>query len=190
MKHNNPRHSGPAAPATLTSSRACAGRYTVKLMHTFFNLKIKETNDNMRRVLQSHAEPFLKGHGWYGKGSKFKRIANGQYQTLDFQFNKYGGSFAVNLGIVEPIENFYGSSSENLKFVRSQRLGSLNKRIAKRQNMDHWFSFMLGILIYVPVYRRAASELLKVYIEQADLTFESMQQSINVGVACVHLEKV
>jgi hypothetical protein len=26
IKANNPRHSGPAAPATLTRSRACAGR--------------------------------------------------------------------------------------------------------------------------------------------------------------------
>jgi hypothetical protein len=159
-------------------------------MHTFFNLKIKETNDKMRLVLNSDVEPFLKDLGWHGKGTKFKRIANDQYQTLEFQFNKYGGSFAVNLGIVEPVENFYGSSSENLKFVRSQRLGSLKKRIAKRQNMDHWFNFMLGIIIYIPSYRRAASELLKVYVEQADLTFDSMQQSINAGVDCIHLGQV
>lgn len=181
----------PSAAATLTKVRARARIVTpVKLMHTFFNLKIKETNDKMRQLLKAHVEPFLKEHGWHGKGSKFKRIANGQYQTLDFQFNKYGGSFAVNLGVVEPVENFYGSNSENLKFIRSQRLGSLNKRIVKRKNMDHWFNFMLGVLIYVPAYRRAVSELLKVYISQADLTFESMQKSIKAGVACIHLEKV
>ncbi len=28
---NNPRHSGPAAPATLTRSRACAGRYVLEI---------------------------------------------------------------------------------------------------------------------------------------------------------------
>ncbi len=28
-KHNKPRHSQPAAAATLTSSRACAGRYNL-----------------------------------------------------------------------------------------------------------------------------------------------------------------
>lgn len=159
-------------------------------MHTFFNLKIKETNDRMRMELRSHAEPFLKAQGWHGKGSKFKRVVNGQYQTLAFQFNKYGGSFAVNLAVVEPVENFYGIGFDNLKCVRSQRLGSHDKRIAKRQNMDHWFSFMLGILIYIPAYRRAVTEFLSVYIAQADLTFESMQQSIKAGVVCIHLERV
>lgn len=161
-----------------------------KIMHTFFSLKIKETNDQMRLMLKSHVEPFLKGHGWHGRGSKFKRIANNQYQTLEFQFNKYGGSFAVNLGVVEPTDNFYSASSRSLKFIRSQRLGSLKKRIAKRQNMDHWFNFMVGILIYVPAYKRAALEVINVYIAQADLTFESMQQSINAGVLCIHLEQV
>lgn len=144
----------------------------------------------MRKELTSRAEPFLKEHGWHGKGTKFKRIANDQYQILEIQFNKYGGSFAVNLGIVEPVTNFFGSSTDHLKLVRSQRLGSLTKRIAKQQNMDHWFKFMCGVLIYVPAYRRAVSELLKVYISEADLTFESMQLSINAGVACIHLEKL
>jgi hypothetical protein len=157
-------------------------------MHTFFNLKIKETNERMRQILKSHAEPFLKEQGWQGKGSKFKRIMNGQFQTLEFQFNKYGGSFAVNLALVEPIENFYGSRSENLRCIRSQRLGSHSKRIAKKQNMDHWFKFMLGLLIYIPAYNRASIELVKVYKAQAELTFESMQESIRVGVACIHLE--
>jgi hypothetical protein len=156
-------------------------------MHTFFNLKIKATNDIMRQVLKLHVEPFLKDQGWHGKGTKFKRIINFQYQTLEFQFNKYGGSFAVNLAIVEPTENFYGSRADNLKYIRSQRLGSRNKRIAKKLNMDHWFKFMRGVLIYIPAYRRAASELVRVYKAQAELTFESMQKSIDAGVACIHL---
>jgi hypothetical protein len=57
-----------AAPSTRCAVfRAKFGRYTVKLMHTFFNQKIKETNDDMRLVLHSHAETFLKDHGCYGK---------------------------------------------------------------------------------------------------------------------------
>ena len=56
--------------------------------------------------------------------------------------------------------------------------------------MDHWFKFMLGVLIYMPAYKRAASELLKTYNAQAELTFNDMQESANAGVACIHLEKV
>lgn len=159
-------------------------------MHTFFNLKIKETNESMRLVLKSHVEPFLKAQGWEGKKSVFKRISNGQYQTLEFQFNKWGKSFAVNLAIVEPIENFYSASSKSLTSVRSQRLGSRNKRISKKRNMDHWFKFLPGILIYIPSYKLAASALLKTYQVQAELTFNDMQKSIDSGVVCIHLEKV
>ncbi|AQT60339.1 DUF4304 domain-containing protein [Cellvibrio sp. PSBB023] len=159
-------------------------------MHTFFNLKIKETNDRMRLVLKSHVDPFLKAQGWMGRNSTYKRIINGQHQILEVQFNKWGGSFAVNLSIVEPIENFYAARSGKLKCIRSQRLGSRNKRISKKQNMDHWFKFMLGVLIYIPAYKLAASELLKIYNTQAELTFNDMQESANAGVACIHLEKI
>ncbi|MBU1312134.1 MAG: hypothetical protein KKE30_21630, partial [Gammaproteobacteria bacterium] len=44
--HNKPRHSGPAAPATLTSSRACAGRYMhrrslqLRVVFVFFTLMV------------------------------------------------------------------------------------------------------------------------------------------------------
>ncbi len=159
-------------------------------MHTFFNLKIKETNNKMRRVLTVQVEPFLLSQGWEGKNSFFKRIVNGQYQTLDIQFNKWGGSFAVNLSVVEPVENFYSAKPEVLKFIRSQRLGSRNRRISKKLNMDYWFKFMRGVLVYLPTYKLAASELLKVYNAQAELTFKDMQESIDSGVFCIHLEKV
>ena len=35
--HNKSRHSGPAAPATLTSSRACAGRYKARAFWLVFS---------------------------------------------------------------------------------------------------------------------------------------------------------
>ena len=159
-------------------------------MHTFFNLKIKETNDCMRQELKTHVEPFLWAQGWEGKKSLFKRVRNGQYQTIEFQFNKWGGSFAVRLSIVEPMENFDSANSKSIRSIRSQRLGSRNKRISKMRNMDHWFKFMLGILLYIPAYKYAASELMKVYQVQAELTFADMQESINIGVACIHLEKI
>jgi hypothetical protein len=162
----------------------------VNIMHTFFNLKIKEKNNKMRHVLASEAEPFLRNQGWEGKKSFFKRIVNGQCQTLEFQFNKWGGSFAVNLAIVEPIENFYSAQPDTLTSIRSQRLGSRNRRISKKLNMDYWFKFMRGFLVYIPTYKLAASELFKVYNAQAELTFNDMQESINSGVHCIHLEKV
>lgn len=141
----------------------------------------------MRQYLQSQVEPFLIDHGWKGKRSTYKRISEGQCQTLQIQFNKWGGSFAVNLGIVEPVEDFDSVKAENLKIIRSQRLGSRSKRIACKRNMDHWFNFMRGFLIYIPAYQDAASKFIKAYEKEADLIFQDMQTSIDTGVYCIHL---
>ena len=81
--------------------------------------------------MKTHVEPFLWAQGWEGKKSLFKRVRNGQYQTIEFQFNKWGGSFAVRLSIVEPMENFDSANSKSIRSIRSQRLGSRNKRISK-----------------------------------------------------------
>ncbi len=89
-------------------------------MVTYFNLKRKETNDLMREQLKIVVVPYLRNVGFEGKYPSFKRVKEGLYQTLNFQFNKYGKSFAVNLSIIE--------SSDKSNTLRSQRLGTRKKR--------------------------------------------------------------
>jgi Domain of unknown function (DUF4304) len=139
------------------------------IMHTFSNLKIGETNDLMREELKALALPLLKRHGWKGEKSRFRRIQNGSYQTLEFQFNKYGGSFAVNLHLVEPESDFLNIKFDNLNVISHQRLGTKKKR-----KTDYWFKFMQGFIIYFPIYRRTAENLVKMYELEADIIFDDL----------------
>ena len=142
----------------------------------------------MRAELSNEALPFLVLEGWKGKSSRYRRIKNGICQTLEIQFSKYGGSFAVNLRIVEPEPDFYTTKFDDLKVIRSQRVGTRMRRVKKKKNMDKWFKFMRGFIVYVPSYKFAAQSFLREYKYEAELIFSDMLESIKKGILCVHLE--
>jgi hypothetical protein len=76
-------------------------------MITFFNIPRKLTNDLMREELNRIAVPRLRDLGFVGKLPSFRRIKDGAHcEALEIQFSKYGGSFAVNLNVIEPSEDF------------------------------------------------------------------------------------
>lgn len=159
-------------------------------MITFFNVKRKVTNDLMREQLKCVVVPYLRELGFQGKLSSFRRIKNGQCQTLDFQFNKYGKSFAVNLSIVEPSEDFLRVSYQNLQTIRSQRLGSRRKRIKRQLNMDHWFRFLRGFIFYRQAYASAAKSVIAIFDSEADAIYQDLATAVERGVSCIHLDRL
>jgi hypothetical protein len=48
---------------------------------------------------RTHFEPVLRAEGFKGSGRHFRRIADSLAQCVSLQGNRYGGSFAINLGI-------------------------------------------------------------------------------------------
>ncbi|WP_189347073.1 DUF4304 domain-containing protein [Undibacterium macrobrachii] len=157
-------------------------------MNTFFNVQRKKTNDLMRSELTAQVVPYLRGKGFSGKLPCFRREFGAQQQLIEFQFNKFGRCFAVNLSICEPNKLFLTVSKDQLKSLRSQRLGSRAKRIRHSFNMDHWFTFLKGFVFYFPAYQAAANEVVKMYEAEADLIFSDLQKAIDTGVSCIHLK--
>ena len=75
-------------------------------MSLFYALKIAETNQVMSEELKLTVTDYLREQGFKGSIPIFRRETKGSYQTLDFQFNKYGGSFAVDLSLLKPNNQF------------------------------------------------------------------------------------
>jgi hypothetical protein len=159
-------------------------------MITFFNVPRKLTNDRMREELKRTAVPRLRDLGFVGKLPSFRRIKDGaHFEALEIQFNKYGGSFAVNLKIIEPSDDFLKISFDDLKVLRSQRLGSRRKRIKRKFNMDHWFKFLRGIIVYRQAYVEAEQSFMSVLDAEMDLIYNDLRLSIERGVFCIHLDR-
>lgn len=158
-------------------------------MITFFNVPRKLTKDRMREALQRIAVPRLRELGFVGKLPSFRRIRdNEQYDTLEIQFNRYGKSFAVNLNVIEPSEDFLKIPFDELKVLRSQRLGSRKKRIRGQFNMDHWFKFLRGFIFYRQAYDQAAQSFVAVIDEEMEAIYRDLRLAIGQGVYCIHLD--
>jgi len=157
-------------------------------MITFFNVKRKETNDLMRNELKAVVVPHLFQHGFSGKLPSFRRVKDGSCQTLDIQFNRYGKSFAVNLSIVDSSPDFMRIPYDRLRRLRSQRLGTRDKRIRRKLNMDHWFRFLRGFIFYRQSYSAAARSTVALFDSEADVIYRDLLTAIERGVSCIHLE--
>jgi hypothetical protein len=154
----------------------------------FFIIPRGATNDLMRKELNRVAVPRLREIGFVGKLPSFRRVSAGSYQTLDIQFNKYGGSFAVNLNVIEPREDFMKARFDDLKVVKSQRLGSRKKRIKRKFNMDHWFKFLKGFLFYRQAYGQAAQSFMSLLDDEMDAIYQDLALAIERDVYCIHLD--
>ena len=55
--------------------------------------------DEFLQVIKDEFAPRLRDIGFKGSGHNFKRINNEIINIINIQVNKYGGSYAVNLGL-------------------------------------------------------------------------------------------
>lgn len=157
-------------------------------MNTFFNVRQKETSDLMREQLKRIVVPRLREMGFKGQLPSFRRVKEGRCQALDIQFNKYGGSFAVNLSLIEPSEDFSSVRYADLNVLRSQRLGTRRKRIRRQFNMDHWFKFLRGWIFYWSAYDSAAHAVVVLLDAEADAIYEDLAAAVQKGISCIHLD--
>jgi hypothetical protein len=129
------------------------------------------TNDQMRAALSTVVVPEFRRRGFEGRLPHFRRYLATRLDVLGFQFNKYGGSFVVEIGacdpagwrhdsrLVPPEKVTYG----DLPMDRRLRLGAS----PDRGIFDHWFKFRRGFIVYWFDYRAAAAEVLK-FVDQAE----------------------
>jgi len=141
-------------------------------MSLFYSIKIAETNQVMREELKLVVTDYLRQQGFKGSIPTFRRESDGSFQILNFQFSKYGGSFAVNLSLLEPNDQFSNLPLSKQKILASRRLGSLSRHLKNKQNQDYWFKFVKGIFFPTYSYKKAAQEFITIYSSEAEQTFK------------------
>ena len=117
--YNNPRHSGPSTPATLTSSRACAGRY--KVYGVF-----------MRKVIVLAGLMLLAGCGVTGTASKsaYPKLTN------DIALTKRVGNLSVSTGEGASDNASHGAfnwgafSDEDVVAIKTAAIDAINNNAA------------------------------------------------------------
>jgi hypothetical protein len=106
---------------------------------------MSESRDKMIEALRRIAVPTLRDMGFRGSFPHFKRVRNSQIDLLMFQFNRWGGSFVVEVAFCDPA----GWTHRNGRHVTPEkvRVGDISPKQRLRlgshppKQADHWFSF-------------------------------------------------
>lgn len=154
-------------------------------MFDFGSFPISETNEAMRKVLNRTVVPDLKRRGFSGKMPHFRRILDGRVDVLGVQFNRYGGSFVIEIGscgiagITHPTAGHVPAEKVrhyDIPLLRRLRLGSDPSSTFSR---DHWFAFRRGTIIKNFDYEAPAMEVLDLLGRQAEPYWSSYMQNEN-----------
>lgn len=101
----------------------------------------------MRRALASIAVPKVRALGFTGSMPHFQRKRGAEHQLLMLMFNKYGGSFYLEVGQISDAEflelQAYWASSGKQLSEEALTVGHCPWRFRKRLggNTDNWFVF-------------------------------------------------
>jgi len=64
---------------------------------------MSESRDKMMEALHRVVVPMLRDMGFTGSFPHFRRVHDTQIDVLTFQFNRWGGSFVVEVAFCEPV---------------------------------------------------------------------------------------
>lgn len=90
--------------------------------------------------------PELRRLGFKGSFPHFRRIYDdGRVDYLSYQFNKYGGSFIVEIAVAYPYKgkngNFYYWDEVTPEFVKKSDYGYTKERLRIEPRKGKWFEF-------------------------------------------------
>jgi hypothetical protein len=87
--------------------------------------------------IKDHLSPVLKSDGFFGSGRTFRRISGDLIHVVQVQGSRYGGRFAVNLGIQpESIPDVAGNSPDATKI--KAELCEFRRRLSEAKS-DQWW---------------------------------------------------
>jgi hypothetical protein len=106
---------------------------------------MSESRNKMIDAIRHVVVPTLRDMGFRGSYPHFKRIRDSQIDLLMFQFNRYGGSFVVEVAFCDPA----GWTHANGRYIPAKevQVGDISPRQRLRlgscppKQADHWFSF-------------------------------------------------
>lgn len=122
--------------------------------------------DAVQRALQEILVPALRERGFKGMLPHFRRLGTGQAQLLTVQFNKWGGSFIIELGRAQRLP--YRSRSGRVMTAGQLRAWDLDLEDRVRLHAgatprrEVWFSFKPGLAWWrnADRFQRAARQAL------------------------------
>jgi Domain of unknown function (DUF4304) len=88
--------------------------------------------------IKDHLSPILKSDGFVGSGRTFRRVSGDLIQVLQVQGSRYGGKFAVNLGI-QPlsIPDVVGNAPDASKI--KAELCEFRRRLSESKRAHQWW---------------------------------------------------
>lgn len=105
-----------------------------------------ELREKVTGEIKSVIVPELRKLNFKGSFPHFKRIFDdGKVDYLSFQFNKYGGSFIIELAVAYPYEgkkgNFYYWDEVTPEVVKKSNYGYTKERLRIEPPKGEWFEF-------------------------------------------------
>jgi len=143
---------------------------------------MSDSRDQMIAALREIVFPVLRDMSFSGSFPHFRRIRDKQIDLLTFQFNRYGGSFVVEVAHCEPD----GFTTRWGKYIppKQVRAHDVNHRLRLGSNppgqQDHWFYFEPE---RPGIYTEAASQLLPLLRSQAEQYWQTYRKLPNDPIA-------
>ena len=88
--------------------------------------------------IRTHLQPRLKEDGFAGSGRTFRKVSNGIIQVLNVQGSRYGGQFAINLGLQPALIADISGKSPDLNKISDTEC-EFRRRLSEN-GADQWWN--------------------------------------------------
>jgi len=141
--------------------------------------------DDFLLVLKEEFAPRLREIGFKGSGHNFKRINSDIINIINIQVSKYGGSYAVNLGL--HLSFLPVSWSTELPDVKKIKVPDceFSMRLAPKNKYDYWWKYK-GIFCNPS---KNAHHLVETYFKYGENNFQEFK-SIDDFITMFPIEKI
>jgi hypothetical protein len=97
-------------------------------------------NPDFRAQLKERLNPLLRGVGFFGSGTTFRRLSDDVIRLVHVQGSRYGGSCCVNLAMhLTFLPTVLGDPTDPKKIT--EPLCEFRKRLAPDGRSDHWWDY-------------------------------------------------
>ncbi|OBZ92028.1 hypothetical protein ADU59_29000 [Pararhizobium polonicum] len=94
---------------------------------------------SLESIIATHGAPALRKLGFTGSGKTFRRLVDDMMWVINFQGNRHGGSFAVNLGLHPlAIPDVLGAPVDSKTFT--EPLCEFRRRLSP-SGIDYWWHY-------------------------------------------------
>lgn len=105
-----------------------------------------DLREAVNREIKSVIVPELRKFNFKGSFPHFKRIFDdGKVDYLSFQFNRYGGSFVIELAVAYPYKgkegNFCYWDEVTPELIKKSNYGYTNERLRIEPHKGKWYEF-------------------------------------------------